>query len=431
MRNTWLVIKREYLEKVRTKAFILSTLLMPVFIFAISVLPSLLMMKSAGTRNVEVVSADATLAASVQQQILKMNEKKKDEVDVAEPSKRKNPAPSYTVQTSSDFSDAHRTALNAQLKEGTLDGYLWMTTEAVSSRKVDYITKNPGDVMATGGLTGALQSALVRSDLAVYGVSGDKADSMLKWVDLNAVKFDADPKKKGNPMLAFMLPLALMMTIYMTVLIYGMTVMRAVMEEKTSRVMEVLLSSMKASELMAGKVLGVGAVGLTQMLIWTSLGAVAGTGVIGALRPFVKDIAIPWPVLFYFPVFFLLGYLIYSTMFAAVGAMVNSQEEAQQFIFPVMMPLIACMVICASIISQPDSKLAVAMSLFPLTAPVVMYTRIAIAMPPWEQIVGSIVLQVLCLWGLIIVCGRIYRIGILMYGKRPTLPEIIKWIKYA
>ncbi len=430
MRNTWLVIKREYLEKVRTKAFILSTILMPVFIFAISVLPSMMMMKSAGTRTIEVIAADTALAKAVQDRILDMNGKPPEE-EKTQLAKKSNPAPAYRVRVSSDFSDARRKALNEEIKAGTLDGYLWLTKEAVSSRKVDYITKNPGDVVALGGLGGALRAALTRNDLAAVGVTGEKAESILRWVDINAKKYDADPNKQGNPMLAFLLPIALMMTIYMTVLIYGMAVMRAVMEEKTSRVMEVLLSSLKSSELMAGKILGVGAVGLTQMLIWTSLGAVAGTGVIGALKPFMKDVALPLPVLLYFPVFFLLGYLIYSTMFAAVGAMVNSQEEAQQFVLPVMMPLIACMVICASIISQPDGTLAVVMSLFPLTAPIVMYTRIAITMPPWQQIVGSIVLQVITLWGLIIVCARIYRVGILMYGKRPTLPEILKWLKYS
>jgi ABC-2 type transport system permease protein len=136
-------------------------------------------------------------------------------------------------------------------------------------------------------------------------------------------------------------------------------------------------------------------------------------------------------VLICLPIFFLLGYLLYSTMYAAVGAMVNSEEEAQQLQWPVMMPLILCSVFASAIIRDPNTPLAFWSSIFPLTAPILMFVRIAVQTPPTWQIVLSIVLQILAIWGMVWVCARIYRIGILMYGKRPTLPEIMKWIKYA
>jgi ABC-2 type transport system permease protein len=145
----------------------------------------------------------------------------------------------------------------------------------------------------------------------------------------------------------------------------------------------------------------------------------------------LKDLHIQPVVYICLPIFFLLGYLLYSTMYAAVGAMVNSEEEAQQLQWPVMMPLILCSVFASAVIRDPNTPLAFWTSIFPLTAPILMFVRIAVQTPPLWQILLSITLQVLAICGMVWVCARIYRVGILMYGKRPTLPEILKWIKYA
>lgn len=231
--------------------------------------------------------------------------------------------------------------------------------------------------------------------------------------------------------MSFFLPLTLMMMIYMTVIIYGVAVMRSVIEEKTSRVVEVLLSSVSSMELMAGKILGVGAVGLTQVLIWASFGAVIGSPMIMAAKSMMKDVHLPVAVIIAFPVFFVLGYLLYSTMYAAVGAMVNSDEEAQQMQWPVLAPLVSCAVFASMVIRTPNSPFAQALSIFPLTSPIIMFVRITVATPPTWQIALSVGLLIATIYGMVALCSRIYRVGILMYGKRPTLPEILKWIKYA
>jgi ABC-2 type transport system permease protein len=416
MRNTWLVIKREYLDKVRTKAFIISTLLMPAFVLSIVVVPSLLMMKS-GARTLVVVTADPRLGEAVKTQIERGDEKADKNA-------------TYKAEISTDLGEANRQTLDARIKAGQIDGYLWLSPEAVEKRNADYITKNLGDMMTMGGLRSAVRQAVIRYQLAKVGIGSSESEAILKPVDITAVRYDAK-HKRGNPFLSFMLPFLLMMMIYMTVLIYGISVMRAVLEEKSSRVIEVLLSSLKPTELMAGKLLGVGAVGLTQMLLWTGFSAIVGGGQFAIMRDVMKDVTLPWQVLSLFPVFFLLGYFIYSSLLSAVGAMTNSQDEAQQFIFPVMAPLIACTIVAMSIIGRPDGPVAFWMSMFPLTAPMIMFLRIAVSMPPWWQILLSIALQVLALWGLVVVCSRIYRVGILMYGKRPTLPEIFKWLRYS
>ena len=190
-----------------------------------------------------------------------------------------------------------------------------------------------------------------------------------------------------------------------------------------------MLSIATSGEMMAGKIIGVGAVGLTQVTIWA---AVAGgfplfmAGASGLLKGVLSV-----KLIFFFGVFFLLGFALYSTMCAAVGAMVNSEQEAQQLQFLIVMPLILSVVILVNVIQYPGSALAFWASIFPLTAPLIMFTRIALQTPVWWQIALSISLMVLTLWGLAFLCARIYRVGVLMYGKKPTFPEIIKWIKYA
>ncbi len=179
---------------------------------------------------------------------------------------------------------------------------------------------------------------------------------------------------------------------------------------------------------MAGKVLGVGAVGLAQIGIWATAALLFSGGALGAASSMLKFSPMQFV---YFGVFFVLGYLIYSALFAAVGAMVNSEQEAQQLQTFVMLPLILCMVFITKVITDPNGSIAFWASMFPLTSPLLMYVRIIVQQPPMWQIALSIAIAVVSVYVLLALCSRIYRVGILMYGKRPTLPEIIKWIKYA
>ena len=219
----------------------------------------------------------------------------------------------------------------------------------------------------------------------------------------------------------------------MTVLIYGINVMRSVIEEKSSRVLEVLLGSVSPMQLMAGKIIGVGAVGLTQIFLWAAAGVLLGGH--GAshhlLGGVLEGARLATPVLVLFPVFFLLGYATYACLYAAIGAMVNSDDEAAQFQFPVTLPLLLCMVFSTAIIGDPNSPLAFWLSLFPLTSPIIMFVRVSVSTPPSWQLALSIGLSLFSLYGLVWLSSRIYRVGILMYGKRPTVAEILKWLRYA
>jgi len=224
--------------------------------------------------------------------------------------------------------------------------------------------------------------------------------------------------------------IVMVMLIYVAVLLYGISVMRSVLEEKTSRIMEVLLSSASSTELMTGKLLGVGAVGLTQIVAWTVMAGVIALPSL-ATQPNFSELQLSPLVMISFVLYFLLGYLLYSTMYATVGAITTTEQEGQQLQFIIVIPLVLSVFMLAPVLRTPDSAAVVWMSMIPFFAPIVMYARIVVQTPPLWQIGLSLALMVGTIAGLVVLCARIYRIGVLIYGKRPNLPEIMKWLKYA
>jgi ABC-2 type transport system permease protein len=230
------------------------------------------------------------------------------------------------------------------------------------------------------------------------------------------------------------------MLLYMVVLMYAAAVMRAALEEKTGRIVEILISSIRPWQLMLGKILGVGSVGLTQVAVWISLGALAffmGIPALVAARPDMADPAmiaqaLPGPgLLALFLALFLGGYFLYAAIYSAVGAMCSTEEEAQQAQFPVVIFLVAPILFLMPVMQNPNATFAVVMSMVPMFSPVLLYARAGAASIPLWQIGVSLTLLYLAVWGVAWVAGRIYRVGILMQGKRPTLPELWRWVKEA
>jgi ABC-2 type transport system permease protein len=206
--------------------------------------------------------------------------------------------------------------------------------------------------------------------------------------------------------------------------------MRSVLEEKTSRVLEVMLATVTPKELMAGKIIGVGAVGLTQIAIWGASATVFGSSAAAILK-FLADVHLSAAMGVYFALFYVLGFMLYSAISAAVGAMATSEEEAQQLSFIVVMPIVMAIMFAMLIFHAPSAPISVVLSLVPFFAPILMFMRIMVEQPPLWQIVLCLALMITTIYVVLSICARIYRVGILMYGKRPTLPEIIKWVKYA
>lgn len=430
MHNIFIIAKREYLERVRTRAFVIMTFFIPLLMFGAILVPNLLMNRTSGeAKHMVVVAADRDTAEMIRSRIEQKQDKEKsgDKADGKLGQKRSLTPSRYTVEVSTNTADSERSALTQKVKDKQLDAFLWATPEAIKAGKIDFVTPDVSSVLENSDLGESVAEALRRSALKSKGLKDDEIEAALKTVKVEAVS--PMGKNAPNPGAMFITTFGLVMVLYMTVLLYGINVMRAILEEKTSRIMEVMLSTASAKELMAGKILGVGAVGLTQVGIWaTSAGlyATAGLASAGMLKGVITV-----KLLIFFAVFFLLGYVLYSTLCAAVGSMVNSEQEAQQLQFLVMMPMILAVFVIVNIFQHPSSGLAFWGSMFPFTAPLVMFTRIAMQQPPSWQIALSIGLMLATIYGMVVLCGRIYRVGILMYGKKPNLPEIMKWIKYA
>ena len=430
MRNTFIIAKREYLERVRSRSFVIMTLFIPALMFGVTVVPTMLANRGSNeSKRMVVVASDRDTAEMIRSRIeQKQDQANPEKKDINLGQKRGLPPAHFTVEVSTDITDAQRAALTEKVKDKTLDGFLWATPDAIKARKLDFVTRDVSSFIENGVLGQTVSDALRRSALKSKGLKEDEIDNALQSVDVEP----QSPlgKDAPNPQVMFFATLGMVMVLYVTVLLYGVNVMRSILEEKTSRIMEVMLSTASAKELMAGKILGVGAVGLTQVAIWAGTALVFSAGPLAAGAALLKGV-LSIKLLIFFALYFLLGYVLYSTLCAAVGSMVNSEQEAQQLQFLIMMPMILSVIMIMQIFQHPNSQMAFWGSLFPFTAPLVMFTRIAMQEPPMWQIGLSIVLMVATIYGMIWLCGRIYRVGILMYGKKPTLPEIVKWIKYA
>ncbi len=426
MRNVWLIFRREYLERVKTKSFLVFTILIPLLMGGMFIVPMLLAgRRGSGVSKVVVVAENESVAKAVEQQL---NSEAK--TVSADSRTGKDSGPTYAVTISTKLTEEEASRLRQEVSAGRVDGFLWITPDALNSRKIAYSTKDSTDFGNNFALQSAVQMALVKHELAGHGIAAEDAAKLLKPVSLDVKRIENGKESEGGGFALFATAYVMVLMIYMSVLVYGMSVMRSIIEEKSSRIMEVMLSSVTPKQMMAGKLLGVGSVGLTQIAIWM----VVGSG-LAAYRGLASGemftLHLPISTAIYFAVFFVLGYLLYGAMYAAVGAMVNSDQEAQQSQFLVMMPVIFALIMIMPVIQNPSSKMAVWLSMVPFFTPLLMFVRIVVQPPPFWQIGSSIVLVVATIYGVLWLSSRIYRVGILMYGKRPTLPELVKWIKYA
>ena len=331
----------------------------------------------------------------------------------------------------SDLEAAER-SLKARVLAGALDGYLKLPAGALEGAQAEYYGKTVSNMIDLRLVEESVSSAVVAERLAGAGVDRSRVGELTRGVDLKPVRVSATGEREDRGA-GFFLSFILVMMLYATVLMWGQAVATSVIEEKTNRVVEVIVSAVRPDHLLAGKLLGVGAAGLTQFLAWaltlfalSLFGAGIAAGVGAGKLPEVAPLT-----LVAFLVCFLLGFLMYAALFAAVGACVNTMQEAQSLAFPVYLPLVLAVMFLMPVTQAPDSRLSVILSLIPLFSPLLMFLRISVLPPPFWQIALSVVLCLLTIVGIVYVAARIYRVGILMYGKRPTFPEIVKWVGQA
>lgn len=440
-----LIIKREYLAKVRNRSFIVMTILSPLLIVGMIVLIAYL--AKINDDNVRVVTV--------------LNESRYFEGDF-------NPTKGISfVQLDNLTLEQAKDSTSSLEYYGLL--YLPDSTsiEAVAHNTYLFTKDNP-NTSITQQLERIFQRQLRQDRLEKLGVSSEQFSSVEEPFEINLSTFEGEKSMKGINELKAFIGGGFGYAIMMFIIIYGGFVMRSVIEEKTSRIIEVIISSVKPFQLMLGKIIGTSLAGLTQFTIWIISASVllllavmllgidlstlsadspvpgAPMGGMSQLAPMDSDMMlyakeildIPWGMLiFSFLIYFVLGYLIYSSIYAAIGAAVDNETDTQQFIFPIILPLmLAIYVGFFSVFSNPHGPIAVAFSLFPLTSPIVMLMRLPGGIgeggvPLW-QFLASIFLLVVTFLGIVSLAAKVYRVGILMYGKKPTYKELIKWLRY-
>jgi ABC-2 type transport system permease protein len=417
MRDALLIAKREYLERVRSKAFLFTTLFLAL-LMAIMLGGALLVPTRGGGRgrNVVLASDKLSLAESVQEQIARSS----------------GSHMTIVIQAPVRADDHDR--LTREVEEKGYDGLLWLETPPGSERpEAIYETRSSTDWFTSDILRDAITQVLTRQALAEQGFSQEKIHQMLAPVALKRMQIKNGRASNSSSLGSFAGATIMIFILYFSVVYYGMNVARSVIQEKTSRVFEVLLAITRPEALMAGKLIGVGAAGLTQMGIWFSLTLLYGYFPLAARigKSGIGILGITLTQAVFFLLFFLLGFLFYSALSAAFGASVSTEQEIQQFSFVIVIPMVAGLVLMPYILSNPNAPAVVALSLFPPCTPTVMYLRMAAETPPLWQLLLSVVLMVAATWGMLWIASRIYRVGILMYGKRPTLPEVARWLRYS
>jgi ABC-2 type transport system permease protein len=425
MHEALLIAKREYLERVRSKAFRISTVLIPLAFAAIIGIGALSGKLNGGPKHIVVLSNDADFASGVRDELMGAPESR------GASAKRES---ELLIDVKAPATESDLQPLVAEIENKQIDGYLWLKVDPAKAQpEATYASRGSADFIGNGRMQDAIGHALVRRTLLRRGVKAAGVDDLLKEVELKTqtvkhgevTSSDAGKSFWGGYVMAFLL--------YFAVVFYGMNVAQSVVAEKTSRVFEVLLSSARPQALMTGKLLGVGAAGLTQMAIWiaavlilsaSSLGTALGEGGLAAYG------VTPLKLIFFF-LYFLLGFLFYSALSAGFGASVSQESEVQQFSMIIVMPQLVGLMLTVYILSNPNALFVVLLSLFPPCTPIVMCLRLSAQTPPWWQLALSLVLMVAAIWGVLWVASRIYRVGILMYGKRPTLPEMMRWMRYS
>ena len=412
------VIHREYLSHVRSKGFFIATLLAPIFMSAMILLPGLLATMSTGEQwTVSVIDPTGQIFPPLQETL---NDTLKDG------------RPAFVLREitiGSEELERAKADLNDRVAGKSLSGYLVIDPQILSAGKAEFYAANVGDFTTLGRIEDALDRIVVELRLNEEGLDADHIGRLTSGIDMKTLKIGKAGHEESGFGRMFQITFLFVFFLYMTILLYGVTVMRGVIEEKSSRIVEILLSSLKPTQLMAGKILGIGCVGLTQYAIWIAFGLLLTT--LGAAYAGLGGIvtAIPPMTFFYFLLFYLLGYFLYATLYAGIGAVCTTEQEAQQSQFPVIALLIAPLLLITMIIKNPDGIASTVLSLIPFFSPMLMFLRINVGAPPIGQILASIALLLVTIVIMIWVVARIFRVGLLMYGKKPSLPELLRWVR--
>lgn len=401
------VARWEFIEKVRTKAFIISLIVTPVFMIIVSVVPSLLMTKAdTTTSKIGIIDSTGAIVSSLNTDLFKKY-------------KLPDGKPNYEVVAIPTGENARATA-NEMVLQSQISAYIVIDSSIFNSRKFEYVSENVSNFREIDRLQSTVKDIVVANELQQRGVNPELVKEVSKPVDLQTVKLTKEGKEeKAEAGSGFVLGYAFIFIFAFVFLTSGQLLVRSVVEEKSNRIVGVLLSSATSDEIMVGKILGLSLLGLTQLAVWAAIG-VAFAGQFAGFLTIPDNI---WWVI----VFFVLGYLLYATIFVMAGAPVTTEQEAQQVTSYLSMLLFLPVVAAFMVIQNPTAEYVKVLSFIPIFTPTMMALRIPVQSPDtWELVTGAVILLVstyLCM----IAAGRIFRIGILVYGKRPNLKELLRW----
>ncbi len=423
------VARREFLARVRSRWFLFSTLVVPVLFLGAMILPAVLVDRSVDDPKPILVIDPA--GSGIADQLIE--------------SLRASEIPAELL-----VDRGHRTTLDPSnldsLRSRIIAGqasaeaerpaaWLYLPPDAIETGTAVLVEDRDTGPVLRRRVSSALQEVVTTARLEQAGVGAATIEGVLRPTSLSVEPLSAEDGPAGlRQALGFLFAMAL----YVMFIVYGQMIARGVLEEKTSDIVEILISSLRPWEMMLGKILGIGGVGLTQVAIWGVVIAVASMfGLAGAAPALaelgldISGVAVPWDLIFWSLVYFVTGYLLYSGVFAAAGALVTSEQDVQQVLIPALMPIILPILVLPAAMQTPDAPWVVAMSLFPFFSPILMPMRIAASHVPLWQSALAVVLLLAATLVLAWAAGRIYRVGILMKGKRPNLPELVRWLRHG
>jgi ABC-2 type transport system permease protein len=448
MRKFLAVAKREYFKIVWAKAFILSTLLAPVFMVAVTLVPLLMFSIKGNAVRLAVVGDNSRFYNRLQENMSseKQNEKLKEKasesikgINISQEGQMKQTA--EQMGGNFQFEEFNRSGksveqiqqeLNERIKAETLDAYLIVPENFdAENAKFELFSRNSSDFVSENVIKDALNDSVRSERLAKANISEEKLKEISQKITLDTKSVDKTGEVKESKSNLIVVGFALAFLLYVAISSYGTAIMGAVLEEKETKIAEILFSSAKPFELMMGKLVGVGLAGLTQVAIWIFSALVlltygvllSGMGRMAESLPEISPIFVG-----YFFLFFILGFFLLSTLFALIGSIVTTQQEGGQFTVPPILILAVGIYSVDPIVRDPNSTFSTIVSMVPFVSPIAMPVRILTEAPPFWQIGLSILLNLLTIAALVWVAARVYRIGMLMYGKRATIPEVWRWI---
>jgi ABC-2 type transport system permease protein len=441
MDKFFVVAKREYLERVRSRWFIVVTLLVPVIMAGALIFPIYIAAKggaSGAVRHIAIVDATGAGLGDRVSAALMADSSLGPIVDSIRP---------RVIAVSAAAIPAQEKALTAEVeKPNHIAGYLVLTDSSLAGRTAHYAGRNASTVSDMSGLESVVRQVVMIARLEHEGVKGDVVNDLATHrIEISSERI-TERGKSGSGEAGLFAGIIVGVLLLMSVVIHGQNVLRGVLEEKTTRVAEVVISSIKPETLLAGKIAGVGAVGLTQQIAWFAIGlylmnfftplvmkaagggahASAAASAMGSGMPMI-----PFSMIGIGLLYFIIGFVFYASLYAAAGSMVNSEQEAQQAAAPVMILLMSGWFMVNPVLMNPNSTLAVTLSWLPWTSPIIMPMRIGLTSVSPYAIAGSVGVAILGCVFVVWLAARIYRVGMLMYGKKPSFREVAKWIRYA